>query len=152
MNDITEAILRYRECALHTWNTTFQFLEDGDDDFELVDRALLEALVLNRAQPYIPAEGTGGEYIEAIDVAPEFGPKGAHCMYAFRSGNTWSWKEVWLQDEPMSLKFMYFFDWKEWEYRELQYARARIVQCEQDRDIVGADLLIEAQACRYIRV
>ena len=34
MNDITESILRYRECARHIWNTTFQFLEDGDDDFD----------------------------------------------------------------------------------------------------------------------
>ncbi len=152
MNDITEIIFKYKEAARHLWNSAFQFLEDGDDEFDEVNNRLFISLVFNQVSPYIREEEIKSEYIPSIEVMPEFGPRGAIVMFAFQSGNTWNWEEIRLTEKSIKLKFMYFFDWKEYKYREFQYARARIIECPEHKNIVGADMLIESHMCQYYRV
>lgn len=152
MNDITEHLFQYRESARHLWNTVFRNLDSGDKSFEIVDDALFLTLVLSQAQPYIKDEEQNSEFFESISVFPEIAPKGSQVMYAFRNGNSWTWELITLYSDQVSMKFMYFFDWKEWGYREFQYARARVLECSEHPELVGADVLIEAQFCNYVRV
>jgi len=152
MSDITEITNKYRETARHLWNSVFQFLDDGKKGFVGVEEALFISLVLNQAEPYIDKDEIEAEYVSSIEVLPEFGPKGTTVMYAFQSGNSWNWKEIQLSNRLIKLKLIHFFDWKEYEYREFQYARVRVIECTEHADIVGSDMLVEAGMCNYNRV
>ena len=73
-------------------------------------------------------------------------------MWAREEGNTWEWAEIRLQNDDLKLKFVGFFDWRAFGFRDYQYARARIVSCPAYSETEGADMLIEALGCKYFRI
>ena len=150
MNEITNIIYNFREAARGLWNNHYQRLDDSE--FEPVEEWLFKTLVMNRCEPYVEHTEYDEDYFASISVIPEFGPKGTTVMWARQNKNSWVWSEIKLKREDIDLKFMYFFDWKQYEFRDFQYARAKILSCPELPEIEGAEMLIEANMCRYYKV
>jgi hypothetical protein len=83
----------------------------------------------------------------SLKVRPSFGPLGVRVTYCHRDadGSEWTWHERQLRQPNLDLGFIELFDWGDDDcLRDLHYVRARVLACEEDVGLVGADMLVEA--------
>ncbi len=146
---ITRLLLNYRECVRAVWNGYFRHFPDGWHEFINVKHELFVGMVLVQAFD-------GEARSSLVRVRPHFGPKGARIMWAReqRNGGTLycDWAEMQLREGSISLAFVEFFDWRDDGIRDLEFARAKVDQCDEAPELVGADMLLPALACDYFAV
>ncbi len=80
--DLTQDVLRYRECARHVWNVYFRPMRDGWHEFLPVEKALRSALVLSQFErrPGLWEKHPDG-YFDALAVVPIPGPRALPVMF-----------------------------------------------------------------------
>lgn len=145
---VTEHVLAYRECARTVWNTYFRHLPDGWHEFINVDHELFVGLVLVQS---FDGYGFGSPGSGLVRLRPSFGPKGIEVLWARseQEGRCWHWKARQLEPSQMELSFLKFFDWESEGIRDFRFVRARVVECIEAPDLIGADVLLPALECDF---
>jgi hypothetical protein len=148
--DLTQEVLRYRECARHVWNVYFQPMRDGWHEFFPVEQALFDALVLEQFEhrPGLWEKHPDG-YFDALVVVPTLAPRGLSALFVRpERGKDEHWAETRL-DGPVELKFIEFFDFANCnDPRDLRWVRARVLG-PPGHELQGADVLVETENVRF---
>jgi hypothetical protein len=148
MNEITKALMQYRECCRSLWNVyLFPVAEeigwDVVDDFRDISRLLFTRLVTDRVGDVSLNDGTSApQYIRVIPIP------GDQRIMILRHSST-STMKYW--DDPISnvnaseieLQFTEFFDWQDLAIRDFQYYKVVIRAFAEHPDRVGREALME---------
>lgn len=148
--DLTQDVLRYRECARHVWNVYFQPMRDGWHEFPQVDQALFDALVLAQFEPRPGLWKKHPEgYFDALAVIPASAPRGLPAMFVRpESGKDNRWAETRI-DGPVEMKFIEFFDFADFnDAHDLWWVCARVLG-PPEHPLLGADVIIEFENVRF---
>lgn len=148
MDDLTPAFRSYRECARLVWNMFLREYGDGERDFEPIDTALLEGMLLSQLQCYRePKKLSGRIYYGSLKLLPvvNAGVK-VLCGQEFESTFHWT-PELWIQ-EAASLHFSSLFDFVTFSgnWREFRYVEALVTSTSISSFEVGRRILVEVDA------
>jgi hypothetical protein len=148
--DVTAAMQSFRECARHIWNAHFHIEAKRRQDWDLHEQFEEAALILFRAlvlhgrdvgDPEALANYRGGPaplMCLRLDVA------GTSEILVNRTGTSGYWDDPVTRIEPgdLDLRFIWFFDWSDLDFRDFQYCRVRIVASARHPHLVGRDALL----------
>jgi hypothetical protein len=139
MSDVAAAMQSFRECARHIWNAYFQVDAKRRQDWDLHEEFDEAALILFRAlvlherdvgDPEALANYRGGPApLMCLRLDVERGSE----ILVNRTGTSGYWDD---------LRFIWFFDWSELDFRDFQYCRVRIVASSRYPHLVGRDALL----------
>ena len=152
MKEVTELFEKYREATRSLWNQ-FIFplddLESGEADsnavlYKKIEKTLLEIMVLNQIDPAGKYKEKESSYYPQLRGQLVFGPKGGFGLWAISNMNLWEWKEILLKPGTnLDLRYMRFFDWSMDHLRDNRFYQFRVLSCNSNPEIVGADFLVE---------
>jgi hypothetical protein len=154
MRDITDIVMRYRECARSVYNSYFRDWGDGSHDFINVDNELFSALVLCRLSKWPagfkwhdPAEFIRvnyGKVENGLEVHRLSGRRGKEL-------NIYDWSEWILKDDSTELTFVKFFDFSNiWDFKDYSLVECQVSSANADTGLmVGDRLLLEAQRVTF---
>lgn len=157
MTDVTELMLKYRECSRHLWNMYFRpsshsEMWDLRDQFDAIDRQLFLTLVLGRLGVDREAALQGDRPIEELKVTLASDQE-TPIMISRPStdGNSyWDCPVTRASNPEIDLRFISFFDWNKYGVADLSYLRVRISDFPRHSDLVGRDALVEVSNCRVL--
>jgi hypothetical protein len=91
--------------------------------------------------------------VGSIKVEPTFEYTNSDFLYGFDKEKILTWKAVQLSPQnELDLRFKDFYDFNIQGFKEYRYARVKVINAKNCRDIISADLLIEATSCKYINI
>jgi len=150
MTDVTGRMQSVRECARHIWNTHFQVEAKRREDWDLHDHFDEAALILFR-----------GLVLHGLDVGDlqgvadyRGGPEPLMCLrlevepcskiLVNRTGASGYWDDPvnLIETGDCDLRFIWFFDWANLEFRDFEFYRVRIVSSSRYPHLVGRDALL----------
>jgi len=148
--DITDIFQNYRECVRHIWNTYFRMLDDGAHKFINVERELYVALVLEQIYDDDDYNEDEGEYVKTFVVKPDSELYSIHVLLGNEIQKKHiKWDEVLITISKTDLRFMEYFDWEDEGIRDYKYVRCRVINCEDNLDIINKDILIKTD---YVKI
>ena len=146
MHFITDIFENYRVHARHLRNTAFDTREtkDWDDvsDFNLVDRALFDTLVLGRLPSLDYQIASEWERNHAFLIHASGG--GFRVMMSPSKGACGSWDheiDILMKNEA-KIAFLKYFDWDDHGTIDFRYFYGTVIQSEKYPDIIDHHLLI----------
>jgi hypothetical protein len=151
--NVTLDLLQYLEAKRHLWNGYFRDKVDDLrgcgvlDDFEQVDRSLLNALVLRPlGQPPLPTGTSLGE--DPLPVITLKAKDESAPLQILVGGpppeRERSWRHVEFDPRaPYVIQFIDFFDWDRYSYASFPFVLGRVVCSERSPGCAGRNVLIE---------
>jgi hypothetical protein len=145
MEDVTELLQYYRECARHVYNMYFRLLDPGDILFDQVDDALFQTLVLRQLGVDATRRINVNEPFEYLHIVPSMVSEGIPVMWGRKETMLKEvWHEIRLFPARLHVHFLGYFDWyNNDDYRDWHYYQGRIVSYPTNPALEGADLIIE---------
>ena len=150
MKDVTNLILRYRECARHTWNVFYRGRYEAWADFQVLSAELMRGLVFAAFDSTATSEGPNPTIVVMMEplerVAPVFicrpGPPGP--------GQRREWREARLPLSIDGLHFLEFFDFTtEDDQMDFLYARCKIPAEELHKEFAENEVLVEVRRVKF---
>jgi hypothetical protein len=150
MLDVTDLILRYRECARHTWNSFYRGRDEAWADFLVLSAELMRGIVFNALDISTTRQGHEPAIVVTIDpselVAPVFvcrpGPPGP--------GQRREWREARLPLSIGGLDFLEFFDFTtEDDQMDFLYARCKIPAEALHAEFAENEVLVEVRRVKF---
>ena len=155
MKDITGSINNYRECVRNLWNTHFLYqvneecIADAKDEFDDICSMLFSSLVLKpigcslveKAKAYQKIQGP----INCLRVTPvsESGLP-IHVNRELPPSGYWDYPIGLIMPSDVDMRFIDCFDFGQYQFRDFEYYKVRIVASEIDTNLIGRDALIKA--------
>jgi hypothetical protein len=145
MEDVTELLQQYRECARHVYNTYYRLLSTGDTLFDQVDDTLFQTLVLRQLLVDATRRINVDVPFEYLRIVPSKVPEGIPAMWGREETPLREvWHELRLFPSEIHIHFLGYFDWyNDDDHRDWHYYQGRIVSYPTNPTLEGADLLIE---------
>lgn len=153
MKDVSEVMFDWADARALLWNCFFRRrASEGSagevvEDFQEVDRALLQSLVCRPLEIEPPRDLVlGATEFERLEVVVEQGPKPAAALLNEQpggGGGRWRENSEVLRDSGIRLHFVAFFDWDQTGHLANAFCRARVKAHADSPEVVGHDVLIE---------
>jgi len=149
MENITQRILKYRECIRQLYNNYFINVEwkdseyDSDEYFDDINEILFHKTVLNQIHFKKQILKNDQDFYENLKVIPDYGPLGYETICAAANQQSTEWKTMQLKSAENDFRFISFFDWTTEKTMEVQYSRVRLVDSKEFPELVGCDFLLE---------
>ncbi|WP_312824567.1 hypothetical protein [Epilithonimonas sp.] len=149
MENVTQRILKYRECIRQLYNNYFINVEWKDSEhyfeeyFEEINEILFQKTVLDQIDLEAKIFKNNKEFYENLKVIPNYGPLGFETFFAPANQQFTEWKTLQLNSTENEFRFMSFFDWTTEKIMEVQYARVRLLNSKEFPELVGYDFLLE---------
>ena len=152
MEDITPAVLIFREAARHVWNTALLRRANADirDDFDDMCEALFRAVILRPIEmedvDLSPASRRAGSPLPFLRVVPSI-EHGTRIMVNRTVPPSGYWDDPVTAVIPneIDLRFVRFFDWDELGHREFQFVEAIIQAFPKHPALVGRSALLDVR-------
>jgi hypothetical protein len=151
MEDITDRMYAYRECARVLWNMGFRTDAVPDLDFDAVDayrdvcRRLFNAIVLEPIGAIARVPTGRREPFIGLQISPRFDPVPAMIRRPTDQGIYWDDPVKELKTQGLSLVFIDFYDFDDFGYIDLRYYLVRVLRCGDHPELVGRDALIDVR-------
>jgi hypothetical protein len=153
MQNINSYIFRYRDAACHLWNAYFLSATDWTrlseceplDSYEFIDRRLFFALVCHPLDIEFEYEW-GQDIIDDIVLRPrDEGANGQIEVQLRRNKDPETWRQTEVMgSQGMSFRFIRFFQWDNYTFRDLPMVRCKIEECPVHPEYVGKKALVNA--------
>lgn len=150
--DVTHLVASYREAARHLWNAFLREGADWDrhDDFRLVCGQLFTMIVLT---PIGRGDVEPGKAWERVDTPVPFLrviPKSEHGVpilinRTHPASGYWDDPVKAVKPGEVDLRFAGFFDWDALGWRDFEFYRVVIAECQSQPDLRGRLALIAPQ-------
>jgi hypothetical protein len=154
MQDITKTMHEYRECVRGLWNR-FLLPNAPRSDFDAVERfqdlsaQLFDELVLRPlAAPF--QQRTRSTPYAFLRVQPTSEPAPLMINRTAPRGGYWDEPITGLACSGLSLAFVEYFDWDDFDYIDLQYYRIVIEACDEHPQLIGREALMEVHHARIM--
>jgi len=160
VKDIRSELLRYRDAKCHIWNTYFHDLvENLNDDeplysFEIIEKRLFSALICHPlGLTFNFDRGFGLDSVRTIIVKPKPNLIEIPAMLADASGLNRLWRKAEnLLASGLSLAFMDFFQWDNYDYLSLPFVKCEVMDCKERPDYQGNEALVETHLVDFVFV
>jgi hypothetical protein len=150
MNDITDRMQNYRECARHIWNSHFRAEAERPQDWDLRDEFCDAALILFRA---LVLHGLGvddgqlladyrGDKQPLMFLRLDVEPSSEIMINRTGASGYWDDPVTRIEKGECDLRFIQFFDWWDLGFRDFAFYRVRIVGSSRYPHLVGRDALV----------
>jgi hypothetical protein len=160
MTDVTESMLRFRECARHLWNASLRTSDwDDHDDFNAVCALLFRSIVL---RPIGAADALADP---AVFTVPRSNPSrflrvvpavdsGVPILINRTSPASGYWDDPVKSVKPgdVDLRFSWVWDWDEIGHRELEYLEVLVEASPTHPQVAGRYALVQWQHARVVVV
>ncbi len=148
MQDVTEVLNRYRECARSLWNNFIRRPEpqcESVDAFHAICERLFQELVIDQLEEEQSVRYGGNEPFPFLVVVPIV--DGVPIMIRRDvPGNNQYWNHPVnrVSRDGTKLLFIDYFDWDTTGFRDFRYLRVKVESLDAHPEVVGHEALLEA--------
>jgi hypothetical protein len=149
VNNLTEQLMLYRECARVVWNLFLRNYDDGEHEFGDVDGALFSAMIESQCQQTAePITIRGETFYAHLRLSPRRGLETLLVLQYQNEDNRRVWGEKRVNASTLDIRFsrLFDFDTVNGSFRDFRYVYAVVVRSDVIDVPIGSPLLIETDS------
>lgn len=155
MKNITSSINNYRECVRHLWNIHFFYklkeerIYDAKDEFDDICVSLFSSLVLKPIGCASLEKAKAYQRIQDpinclfVTLVSESGLP-IHVNRELPPSGYWDYYAGLIRPDDVDMRFIDCFDFGQYQFRDFEYYKVRIVASKMNAEFIGRDALIRA--------
>jgi hypothetical protein len=154
VNDVTEILNSYRDCARALWNGYLRPSADFDrvDAFAGICELLFAELVLRRLQKTDQTRKSSSEPYSFLHVVPtaDLVPIMIHRPRSTDQNRYWDDSVDQVPQSSTSLLYIDYFDWDQMGYIDFEYYRVKIARFDTQPQVVGREALVKVHHAKIL--